>query len=569
MRVADVLVDVLNHHGVEQLFGIPGDAINSIMDAVNHRSDVSFIQVKHEESGAFAASAQAKLSGQLSACVGTSGPGALHLLNGLYDAAMDSAPVVAITGQVESHLVGSQYHQEVNLESLLKDVAVYSVRVSTPEQAVRAINDACRAARSKSGVAHITISSDIAKQNVNYDSEAISEIAISKRIEPDEEALEQTIERINNCNKITILAGMGCRHVASELIELSTTLKAPIVRTLPAKDFIDETVPNCVGGTGLLGTKPGVSAMENCELLLMLGSDFPYADFYPDSDKIIQVDTDASKLGRRHSVSLGIQGDCGLVIKQLHEQLNEKKNSIFLESLLAEKEKQINKQLDQETPNDVQTEASKDNKQNNNHPLKPQLVMHEIAKRCPDDSIFICDTGTVTVWAARDLPIKQQQRFSLSSSLGSMAYALPGAIGAKLRYPDSPVVALAGDGGFSMLMPDLLTAVRYQLPLVVVIFNNQKLGFIELEQNADGYASSGIDVTNPDFKMMSEACGAIGIEVNSYQQLIEALDSVLEIDKPTVIDVKVNPDEWVIPPKIKLKEAMNFGLSKIKDAFGQ
>ncbi|PWK43611.1 thiamine pyrophosphate-dependent enzyme [Pleionea mediterranea] len=568
MRVADVLVDVLNHHGVEQLFGIPGDAINSIMDAVNHRSDVSFIQVKHEESGAFAASAQAKLSGRLSACVGTSGPGALHLLNGLYDAAMDNAPVVAITGQVESHLVGSQYHQEVNLESLLKDVAVYSVRVSTAEQAVRAINDACRAARSKSGVAHITISSDIAKQNVNYDSEAISEIAISKRIKPDEEAMEQTIERINNCNKITILAGMGCRHVASELIELSTKLKAPIVRTLPAKDFIDETVPNCVGGTGLLGTKPGVSAMENCELLLMLGSDFPYADFYPDSDKIIQVDTDASKLGRRHSVSLGIQGDCGLVIKQLHEQLNEKKNSTFLESLLAEKEKQINKQLDQETPNDVQTEASKDNKQNNNHPLKPQLVMHEIAKRCPDDSIFICDTGTVTVWAARDLPIKQQQRFSLSSSLGSMAYALPGAIGAKLRYPDSPVVALAGDGGFSMLMPDLLTAVRYQLPLVMVIFNNQKLGFIELEQNADGYASSGIDVTNPDFKMMSEACGAIGIEVNSYQQLIEALDSVPEIDKPTVIDVKVNPDEWVIPPKIKLKEAMNFGLSKIKDAFG-
>ena len=241
MRVADVLVDVLNHHGVEQLFGIPGDAINSIMDAVNHRSDVSFIQVKHEESGAFAASAQAKLSGRLSACVGTSGPGALHLLNGLYDAAMDSAPVVAITGQVESHLVGSQYHQEVNLESLLKDVAVYSVRVSTPEQAVRAINDACRAARSKSGVAHITISSDIAKQNVNYDSEAISEIAISKRIEPDEEAMEQTIERINNCNKITILAGMGCRHVASDLIELSTKLKAPIVRTLPAKDFIDET----------------------------------------------------------------------------------------------------------------------------------------------------------------------------------------------------------------------------------------------------------------------------------------------------------------------------------------
>jgi thiamine pyrophosphate-dependent acetolactate synthase large subunit-like protein len=569
MRVADVLVDVLSHHGVEQLFGIPGDAINSIMDAVNHRSDVSFIQVKHEESGAFAASAQAKLSGRLSACVGTSGPGALHLLNGLYDAAMDSAPVVAITGQVESHLVGSQYHQEVNLESLLKDVAVYSVRVSTPEQAVRAINDACRAARSKSGVAHITISSDIAKQNVNYDSEAISEIAISKRIEPDEEALKQTIQRINNGNKITILAGMGCRHVASELIELSTKLKAPIVRTLPAKDFIDETTPNCVGGTGLLGTKPGVSAMERCDLLLMLGSDFPYADFYPDSDKVIQVDTDASKLGRRHSVSLGIQGDCGLVIKRLLEQLNEKKNSAFLESLLAEKEKQINKNLAQETQNDLQAEESQESEQKNNHPLKPQLVMHEIAKRSPDNSIFVCDTGTVTVWAARHLPVKQKQRFSLSSSLGSMAYALPGAIGAKLRYPNSPVVALAGDGGFSMLMPDLLTAVRYQLPLAIVIFNNQKLGFIELEQNADGYASSGIDVTNPDFKMMSEACGAKGIDVNSYQQLIDALDSLSEIDKPTVIDVKVNPDEWVIPPKIKLKEAINFGLSKIKDALGQ
>jgi thiamine pyrophosphate-dependent acetolactate synthase large subunit-like protein len=562
-------VDVLSHHGVEQLFGIPGDAINSIMDAVNHRSDVSFIQVKHEESGAFAASAQAKLSGRLSACVGTSGPGALHLLNGLYDAAMDSAPVVAITGQVESHLVGSQYHQEVNLESLLKDVAVYSVRVSTPEQAVRAINDACRAARSKSGVAHITISSDIAKQNVNYDSEAISEIAISKRIEPDEEALKQTIQRINNGNKITILAGMGCRHVASELIELSTKLKAPIVRTLPAKDFIDETTPNCVGGTGLLGTKPGVSAMERCDLLLMLGSDFPYADFYPDSDKVIQVDTDASKLGRRHSVSLGIQGDCGLVIKRLLEQLNEKKNSAFLESLLAEKEKQINKNLAQETQNDLQAEESQESEQKNNHPLKPQLVMHEIAKRSPDNSIFVCDTGTVTVWAARHLPVKQKQRFSLSSSLGSMAYALPGAIGAKLRYPNSPVVALAGDGGFSMLMPDLLTAVRYQLPLAIVIFNNQKLGFIELEQNADGYASSGIDVTNPDFKMMSEACGAKGIDVNSYQQLIDALDSLSEIDKPTVIDVKVNPDEWVIPPKIKLKEAINFGLSKIKDALGQ
>ncbi|NVJ59351.1 MAG: pyruvate oxidase [Gammaproteobacteria bacterium] len=552
MKVADVVVETLEHFGVKQIFGIPGDAINNIMESVRQHENIDFIQVKHEESGAFAAGAQAKLTGKLSACVGTSGPGALHLLNGLYDAAMDGAPVVAITGQVESQYVGSDYHQEVNLESLFKDVAVYSTRVSSAEQAVSAIIDACRVAQTKRGVSHITISSDIAGQTAKFDSSRLPSIMTGEELAPSDDAVDQLKQWIGESRKTALLVGRGCKDARSEVITFAEQIRAPIVRTLPAKDIIDETEALCVGGTGLLGDKAGVAAIDKCDLLIMLGTDFPYADFYPEHATIVQIDTKAHRLGRRHDISLGVQADVKAFIKRVSDNLEPHSDAEkFCRDILAIKAKELEKKRRDE--------------EEKSQPLSPKYVMNQVARTADSDSVFVVDTGTIDVWAARHLPVQNQQRFTLSSNLGSMAYSLPGAIGAQLSYPNKQVYALTGDGGFAMLMPDLITAVRYELPIIVVIFNNQKLGFIELEQNAEGNPKSGTSITNPNFAAIAESCGASGYSVSTSDELHQILSTLTTTNKPVVIDVRVNPDELVMPPKIPVKDAINFGVAKIKE----
>lgn len=555
MTVSDVLLQILSAHGVRHLFGIPGDAINDVMDAVRRHDEISFIGVRHEESGAFAASAQAKLTGKLSACVGTSGPGAVHLLNGLYDASHDHAPVIAITGQVETGFIGTQYHQEVNLERLFSDVAVYSRTVTTETQVPAVFLEACRAALAHRSVAHISIPTNISGQSATLEDKQLVVTAQSGEVIPADDDCEKAASLIDASQKIAILAGIGCAQARDELVAFAEALKAPIVRTLRAKEVIDDGAPSCIGGLGLLGGTPAVKAMDQCDLLIMVGTDFPYREFYPEKAKTIQIDVDPTRIGKRHPVDIGLAGCAKPTLTRLLSLINPHRKDDFLNAMETEMENWLADLAPVENSTDL--------------PIKSPRVMAALNQLAPDDAIFLSDTGTVTAWSARHLKLRAEQRYTLSSNLASMAFALPGAIGAQLAYPDKRVFALAGDGAFAMLMSDFVTAVKYELPIIVVILNNAKLAFITLEQEAKGLPDWGTDLANPDFAAVATACGGLGITVERPDQLTPALEQALAAKTPTVINVIVDPDELIMPPKISVSQAVKFGLAKIRETFGR
>jgi len=551
MKVAQFLVHILHKHGVRQIFGIPGDAINDIMDAVRKTDDMEFIQVKHEEGGALAASVQAKLTGRLTACVGTSGPGAIHLLNGLYDAKLDHAPVIAITGQVETRYLGTNYHQEVDLERLFADVAVYSETLTTAEQFPAVLMEACRAAIANRGVAHLSVPSDVAGKRLSLDENSISETTFAGKILPSSADCCDAVELLRNSKKTAILAGIGAIEAKAELLELAHKIKAPIVRTLKAKAVIDDQHPMCAGGIGLLGGKPAVNAFKECDTLLMVGTDFPYQDFYPEKATVIQVDIDPRQIGKRHPVDVGVVGHAQPVLQKFIAGLEENSDASYLQNIQGQMDKWRSDQQKNETSDDS--------------PIKPQRLINSIGNFAPDNAIFICDTGTVNAWTARHLRVKPTQMITQSSSLGTMGVGLPGAIGAKLAFPDRPVFALVGDGGFAMTMTELSTAVRYKLPINVVILNNEKLGFIGLEQEAKGLPAFGIDLHNADFSAVAKACGADGERVEKADDIMSALERAANSDLPYVIDVQVNPEELIFPPQIELSQAVNFAKAKVKE----
>lgn len=554
MNVSDVLLKILSAHGVRDLFGIPGDAINDVMDAVRRQDDIRFIGVRHEETGAFAASAQAKLTGRLTACVGTSGPGAIHLLNGLYDAKLDHAPVIAITGQVATGFIGTEYHQEVRLERLFADVAVYSQTVTTEAQVPDVFREACHAALAHRGVAHVSLPTDISGRDVKRDQLRDVMRAASGRISPTVADCEGAVELINGSGKVAILAGIGCQDARDELIAFAEAVKAPIVRTLKAKEVIDDGHPLCIGGLGMLGGRPAVKAMDACDLLVMVGTDFPYHDFYPKKAKTIQIDIQPTRIGKRHPVDVALVGHAGPTLAALASQVKTDRSPDFLQAMQKEMQDWLAQQVESEESDAV--------------PIHPPRVMQALGRVAPAESIFVCDTGTATAWSARHLRLEPGQRYTLSGGLASMAYALPGAIGAQLAYPESRVFALAGDGAFAMLMGDFVTAVKYELPIVVLVFNNAKLAFITLEQEAKGLPDWGTDLINPDFAAFAKACGGAGYFVERPDQLEPTLREALEARRPTVIDIAVDPKALIMPPKVSLSQAMNFGLAKIREAFG-
>ena len=554
MRVAELVLDILAAHGVRDVFGVPGDAINDITDAIRRRDDMQFILVRHEEAGAFMASAQAKLSGKLAACVGTAGPGAIHLLNGLYDAKMDHAPVIAITGQVPTEYVGTGYHQEVDLERLFADATEYSKTVMTEEQLPSVMLEACKAALAAPGAAHISIPTDVAGRQLRPERCDFAIGSEKGETVPCASSLDKAAQLIDEADDITILAGIGAANARDELLTLAAHLKAPIVRTLRAKDVIDEDVEACVGGLGLLGGVPASKAVDSCDLLLIVGADYPYASFYPKKADIVQIEPAPERMGRRAAVAGPLRGHAKSTIPALLERVAPKESDRFYQSIQDAKRSWRNKQQKSE-----QSEAT---------PIKPQRLMAEIAAAAPDNAIFLCDTGTSTAWTARHLHVKQAQRYTLSSSLASMAFALPGAIGAQLLYPERKVVAIAGDGGFAMLMADFVTAARYGLPIVCVVLNNGKLGFIALEQEAKGLPEHSIDLVNPDFAAFARNCGGNGFSVTDPAEISGALAEAFASDRPSVLDVQVDPNELILPPKITVQQAANFGLAKIKEFLG-
>jgi len=554
MTIAQMILQVLAANGVRHLFGIPGDAINDVTDAVRRQEEISFIQVRHEEAGAFAASAQAKLTGQLAACVGTAGPGAIHLLNGLYDAQLDHAPVLAITGQVQTEFIGTQQHQEVHLERLFADVAVYSQTIINAEQAPLVIMEACRAAIAHRGVAHVSLPTNVAGRQVELPPSLPRVVSMVGRIVPDLNDCGQAVEQINRAQRVAILAGIGCAGARDELIAFAETVKAPIIRTLKAKEVLDDQHPLCIGGLGLLGGRPAVKAMDDCDLLVMVGSDFPYRDFYPKSARIIQIDNEATRIGKRTQVDIGLVGNAGPTLAALTQRIDQPRSDDFLQARLKDKEKMLEHQQRLET--------------SDARPLAPPRVLSTLAELAPEDAVFTCDTGTVTAWSARHLRLKPGQRYILSGNLASMAFALPGALGAQLTYPERKVFALTGDGAFTMLMGDFVTAVKYALPIVVIVLNNGRLGFIKLEQEVKGLPEWGTELTNPDFAEFARACGGVGFKVERPEDLAPVMEKAIATGKPAVIDVVVDPEALIMPPEIKLSQAVGFTLSKLRELFG-
>jgi thiamine pyrophosphate-dependent acetolactate synthase large subunit-like protein len=555
MNVCEALIDILSAYNVKYIFGVPGDAINELIEAIRKQDKIRFIHVMHEEAGAFAASAQAKLTGELAVCAGTAGPGAIHLLNGLYDAKMDHAPVLAITGQVETPLEGTSYQQEVNLPSLYADVAVFNQTIHNPAQMPRLAILACQTALAERGVVHLSIPMDISREKVK-DYKKLKRLAFNESvIVPNKEDLKKAASLINQSKKPCILAGIGAKHAVTELVQVAELIKAPIIKALRGKDILPDDHPLTLGGIGLLGTVPSFKAIKNCDLLLIVGSDFPYADFYPPKDvPVIQIDNRTKNIGRRHDAVIGLTGDSKVTLEELLPLLERNTDNSFL--TYAQKE----------MAHWVKKGTSKEEERKT--PIHPQMLAKTVSDLAEDNAIICCDTGAVTVWGARDFKIKGTQRFTLSGGLASMAFGLPAAIGAKLAYPGKQVIALCGDGGFAMLMADFATAVKYKLNIKVIIFNNSKLGLIQMEEEAHaGNPEYQTDLHNPDYATFAIACGGDGYTVREPEDMMFTLEKALSSDRPTIVNAFVNPEEITWPPKISREEAFNYIKAKIEEYF--
>jgi len=551
--LCDELLELLHGICVERIFGITGDALNPFVDAIRRDGRFEWMTVRHEEAGAFAASAQAKLTGKLAVCAGTVGPGGLHLLNGLYDAKKEYAPVLAITGQVPESEYGNNYHQEVNLEAVFNDVCVFNQVVRSADQFQRLAQQAIQTALNQGGVAHLNIPVDIISQQLPNNGDRRRIIYPQHEVTPSGEALDEAAAVLNRAGKVTILAGAGCTGARDELLEVARLLRAPITHALRGTDVVPYSEPYWIGGIGHLGTPQGNEALEKCDALLMVGTDFPYRIYLPDDVDIIQIDVRSSNIGRRCAVNHALVGHARPALRALTKRLKQKGDNTFLDNL-QDKRKKWDLRMDRKA--DIQ--RSKD-------VIHPQSIMRMAGDLAHDDAVFVCDVGTVTVWAARQLRLRPDQRLLGSFNHGSLGGCMPAAMGIQAVDRNRQVITLCGDGGFAMTMADFITAVRYDLPIVVIIFNNSKFSFVELEMQAAGYPRFATDLTNPDFAKYAEICGGEGMRVTRPDEVRPAIERALASNRPFIIDATVNPDELVMPPNITVSEAWGYAMGKSKE----
>ena len=555
-NVCETILDILAEVGVKQIFGMTGDALNPFLDAIRRDGRFEWIAVRHEETAAFAAAAQAKLTGKLAVCCGTVGPGAIHLINGLYDAKRDYAPVLAITGHVPLSEQGTGYFQEVDIRNLFQDVTVYNEFVNHTGQLPRVAQLAVQAALTQRGVAHLSIPTDVIAQDVPESSLKREIFVPQATIMPCPGELQNAADTLNRGGKITILAGDGCRGSRDELLQLAQTLNAPIVRTLRATDVMEYENPHWIGGIGMLGTPQGMAALDDCDTLLMLGSDFPYSVFLPTDTDIIQVDIKPERIGKRCPVTVGIIGHILPTLQALLPLLQTNKETEFLQDLQHKRRK-----WDARMDNKADPTRGKPNK------IAPQALTRLACDMADDDAVFIADVGLITGWTARHLRMRGTQRLLGSFNHGSLGVAVPAGIGVQLLDRNRQVIALAGDGAFNMMMQDLITAVRYELPVVYIVYNNRKLGFVEVEMQASGMPKYGTTLVNPAYAKIAEACGAVGVIVDQPDQMVDAIATAYRARKPYVLDVQVNPDELLLPPKIQAAHAFGYSLAKLKEVF--
>ena len=551
---ADVLIETIMKWGVDVVFGLPGDGINGVMEALRQRQDkIRFIQVRHEESAALAACGYAKWTGKLGCCLATSGPGGLHLLNGLYDARLDRAPVLAITGMPYHDLIDTETQQDVPLDRVFVDVAEFSARVMGPTHIENVMTQACRSALANRGVAHVAVPLD-------FQSQALDEAQPSRRnvehhvshacsgnlVVPEAHELARAAELVNAGKKIAILCGQGALGATTELMALAEKLAAPVAKALLGKAAFPDDHPHCTGTVGHLGTAPSQRALMDCDTLLIVGSGFPYIEFYPKPGqaRAVQIDIDAARIGLRYPAEVGLVGDARATLQALLPALRARTDRGFLDSILS---------VQQEWEEEMRQRADTAEK-----PLKPQTVARALSERMGDDAIVVADSGTNTFWAARHISMHGQRRFGVSGTLATMGCGIPYAIAAAIAYPGRQVVAFVGDGGFTMVMGELATCVKYGLPVKVVVLRNDSLAMIKWEQLFfAGNPEFGCELQPIDYAKLAEAFGIAGFSVDDPRRCDEAVDALLRHDGPALLEAIVDPNEPITAPVPKQEEADN------------
>jgi pyruvate dehydrogenase (quinone) len=551
-KVADLLVEVLAKAGVRQIYGVSGDSLNGITDSIRATKQIEWIHVRHEETAAFAAGAEAHLTGRLAVCAGSCGPGNLHLINGLYDCNRNRVPVLAIAAQIPSNEIGSGYFQETHPEHLFAQCSHYCELVSHPEQMPRVLEIAMQTAISRRGVAVVALPGDIALRDAVEQSPRLRFEEAQSSVTPSAQEIETLAKLLNSSKKTTILGGAGCAGAHAELIALAAKRKAPIVHAMRGKEFIEYDNPFDVGMTGLLGFSSGYHAMMNCGLLLMIGTDFPYQQFYPKDATVVQIDLRGEQIGRRTKVDHAYVGDTKSTISALLPKLVQNESDEHLKASV-EHYRKARKGLDELATGEP-----------GKKPIHPQYVARVLDELAAKDAIFSCDVGTPTIWTARYLTMNGSRRILGSFNHGSMANALPQAIGAQVSHPGRQVISLSGDGGIAMLLGDLLSLRQLQLPVKVIVFKNDALAFVELEMKAAGLVDFGTDLQNPNFAQLAEAAGLVGLRVETPEQVRPMLREALKHDGPALVEVLVNRQELSMPPTITLEQMKGFSLFMLR-----
>lgn len=547
--IADQFVEALVNAGVKRIYGIVGDSLNALLDSVRRSGEIEWIHVRHEEVAAFAAGADAAIAGSLAVCAGSSGPGNTHLINGLYDCQRNRVPVLAIAAHIPSDEIGSEYFQQTRPEALFQECSHFCEVIMNQEQMPRTVTMAMQTAISKRGVSVVVLPGDVA--SLENDGRVPAKILhpTDPAVRPSPHEIQKLADYLNKGKRITLLCGSGCAGAHEDLMALCEILKSPMVIALRGKEHLEYDNPYSVGLNGLIGYSSGYHAMMECDVLLMLGTDFPYQQFYPTDATILQVDISPDHLGRRAPIKYGICGDIKHTLKDLIPLLTSSHDSSHLKRY-AEHYAKVRKDLDAlATPGKA-----------GRNPIHPQYLTKEISDLADDDAIFTCDVGTPTLWAARYLQMNGKRRLLGSFNHGTMANAMPQAIGAKVAAPQRQVISLSGDGGISMLLGDLLTLKQHCLPVKIVVYNNDALSFVELEMKAAGYLEIGTTLASQNYADIAKAMGMEGIRVENSANLPDALSQAFQYDGPALIDVVVNRQELSLPPKITFKQAHGFTL---------
>lgn len=567
--VAQLVVDALGTHGVTTVWGVVGDALNPITDAIRQDDRIEWVGVRHEEAGAFAAGAQAQLSGQLAVCMGTVGPGSLHLLNGLYDAKKSHAPVLAICGQVPLEEIGSGFFQEVDNDAVFADVSVYHHTVTAASQMPAVLERAVNAAITHRGVAVLTLPGDVAGAELPGDVRVpvFAPSPVFHAAPADQ--VDDAAQAITAATKVTLLVGHGALPARAEVLQLAQRLNAPMVLTLKAKEHLEQDNPYEVGQSGLIGNKAAAKALHDADLVVMVGTDFPYREFLPQGSPVVQIDIRADHIGRRIAVQHPVVGDAAATLSALLHRLPQEAKpdghlagcrSTYADWRAAQEKLTLPKQRS------GLLGRLRQSVENPDHQIRPEALAHVVNEHADDDAIFTSDTGMSTVWLSRFVQLRGTRRLLGSYNLGSMANAMPQALGASALDRDRQVIAFCGDGGLMMLLGDLRTAVSYQLPVTLVVFNNQRLGMVKLEQEQGGLPEFGTQLDNPDLAEVARAMGLDALRVTEHEQLDDAVRTALRSKGPYLLDVVTNPDEVSVPAQVELDQAWGFAIAKTKEA---